>query len=569
MTRKTGRNAEDLSIVGSKSIEFGITRARIFSALFAFSLIYVVIAARMVMLASADVAPHHARVSAAEAIAATRPDLVDRNGQIMATDLPTLSLYAEPYRIVDPQEAADKLALVFDFKDVEALREKLTGDSKFEWVKREITPRQHREVMALGIPGVGFLPEKKRFYPGGRTAAHIVGHVNVDNQGKAGLELHVDRQWLAALHEAGIGRNTAFEPVRSSVDIRAQHALRDELHRSMTRFHALAATGVVMDVETGEVVAAASLPDYDPNFPTGALRESSINRFQTGVFEMGSIMKAVTVAMALDSPKVSLESRFDATKPMRIGRNRVKDYKAKNRVLSVPEIFIYSSNIGTTRLARSQGIEKQKAFLEKMGLFDRLKTELPGSTRPLLPPKWSEFASATVSFGHGISVSPLHMAAAAAAIVNGGRYIPPTFLPRTREAADQVARQVIRPRTSDEMRYLFRLNSEKGSGRKAAVEGYFVGGKTGTAEKVIDGKYDRKKLLTSFLSAFPMNAPRYVVLVTLDEPKAIEGTHGYATAGYNAAPTAGNVIRRIAPILGVMPKIDESGADDMRIARAN
>lgn len=559
---------DDLNLVGSRSLQFGITRARIFSALFAFSLIYVVIAARLGMLAYTDEAPHHARISAAEAIAATRPDLVDRNGQIIATDLPTQSLYAEPYRIVDPREAAEKLATVFDIKNIDALAEKLDGTSKFEWVKREITPRQHREVMALGLPGIGFLPEKRRFYPGGRTAAHIAGHVNVDNQGKAGLELHIDREWLAALHETGLGRDQILEPVYSSIDIRAQHALRDELFKSMTKFHALAATGVIMDVETGEILAAASLPDYNPNFPLGALRESAINRFQTGVFEMGSIMKAVTTAMALDSPQVSLSSQFDATRPMRIGRNTVKDYKAKNRVLSVPEIFIYSSNIGTTRLARSQGIEKQKAFLKKMHLFDRLKTELQGSTKPLLPPKWSEFASATVSFGHGISVTPLHMAAAASAIVNGGRYIPPTFLPRSREDAAALSTRVISAKTSDEMRYLFRLNSEKGSGRKAAVEGFFVGGKTGTAEKVINGRYDRKRLLTSFLSAFPMDNPRYVVLVTLDEPKAIEGTHGYATAGYNAAPTAGNVIRRVAPMLGVMPRIEDGDASDMRIARA-
>ena len=296
----------------------------------------------------------------------------------------------------------------------------------------------------------------------------------------------------------------------------------------------------------------SSVPDYNPNNPFNAADKDRLNRMSAGTYEMGSTFKAFTTAMALDSEKVNLNSQFDASKPIRIARFTISDFHGKHRVLSVPEIFIYSSNIGTAKMADVVGTEGHRAFLKRMGLLDRVKTELPETARPLEPKEWKKLNSITISFGHGVTTTPLQTAVAAAALVNGGKLIPPTFLPRTQEQADEIAQQVIKPKTSALMRYLFRLNVEKGSGRNAEVDGFFVGGKTGTAEKVVNGKYSSSKRFNAFLAAFPMDDPEYVVLTIIDEPKPEEGKSG-ATAGSNAAPMVRSIIRRSAALLGVEP----------------
>jgi cell division protein FtsI (penicillin-binding protein 3) len=529
------------------------TRNRIVVAVAAFAIAYMVIIGRLVTFGVMEPAHVDAFNDPNAGIATSRPDLVDRNGEILATDIRMASLYAEPRNIIDPDEATELITSVLPDLDAPALRKRLAGDAGFIWVKREITPTQRKQIHDLGIPGVGFLTENRRFYPGGPTAAHIVGLVNIDNEGIAGIEKVVDDRWLADLHRAGFARGENLDPVELSIDLRVQHILRDELLGAIERYRAIAATGIVLDVRTGEVLAMVSYPDFDPNNPVDALQPDRLNRMSAGAFEVGSVFKSITFAMALDYGVVTLDDRLDATRPIRVGRFTINDFHGKHRVLTVPEVFIYSSNIGSARMALQVGAERQRAFLERLGFTRKVDTDLPEVALPLVPKKWSELTTMTVAFGHGIAVTPLQVAVADAALVNGGLLIPPTFLRRNRQQAEEVAERVVSPATSDTMRYLFRLNIEKGSGRRAEVEGYRVGGKTGTAEKVENGRYSASKRLNSFLAAFPMDDPQYVVLVVLDEPKA-EKAGGGTTAAANAAPTVSAIIRRSAALLGVQPR---------------
>ncbi len=550
------RHVEPPGAVGCRGNDEVQGRWRVCFAMAGFALLYGVLAFRLVALGIEANASDTSRVKPVDAVAAARPDIIDRNGEILATDIKTASLFAEPRRIIDPDEAAEKLAMVLPELETARLRRQLASDAGFIWLKREITQRQRRLIHDLGIPGVGFIAENRRFYPGGPTASHILGHVNVDNEGIAGMEKYIDSLGLADLHEAGFALDRGLEPIRLCVDLRVQHALRDELAQAIKRYRAIAAVGIVMDVRSGEVLGMSSLPDYNPNDPASSLGKDKLNRATVGVYEMGSTFKMFTTAMALDTGEVSLTDSFDATRPLKVSSFTINDFHGKGRWLSVPEIFIYSSNIGTARMAMKVGIEGQQSFLEKLGLLSTLKTELPETGAPIKPKKWSKLSSMTISFGHGVSVSPLQTAAAAVALVNGGYYIPPTFMPRSGRQAAELARRVVKPATSNAMRTLMRLNVQKGSGRRADVPGYFVGGKTGTAEKVVNGRYSSKKRRNAFVSAFPMDDPRYLVLVVIDEPNP-ERAGISATAGRNAAPTVAGIVRRIAPMLGIQPRLDE------------
>ena len=534
-------------------------RSRFVIAIGAFVLVYAAIGGRLAMW---GVAPDDLETASIRhnPIAVERPDLVDRNGEVLATDIKTASLFAEPRRIIDPDEASELILSVLPDLDPKWLYRRLSSKAGFVWLRRELTPGQQQQILDLGIPGIGFRTEKRRFYPGGDTAAYVVGHVNVDNQGTAGMEKYIDDQGYRALQNAGLAvGQTELQPVRLSIDLRVQHIVRDEVAAAMKRYKAIAAGGVVLDVNTGEVIAMTSLPDYDPNDPAQALDKNRLNRMSAGLYEMGSTFKTFTTAMALDSGKVKLTDTFD-TSPLHIGGFTIHDFHAEHHPLSVPEIFIYSSNIGSAKEAERVGVDAHKAFLTKLGLLTRMDTELPEVATPTQPKEWKPINSMTIAFGHGVSTTPLQTAVAAAAELNGGRLIPPTFLPRTREEADKLAKRVVSPKTSDEMRYLFRLNvaDQRGSGNYANVPGYRVGGKTGTANKVVDGRYSQHKKFNAFLAAFPMEKPRYVVLVVLDEPKPEEGKY-YATAGMNAAPTAGAIIRRSAALLGVKPDFGDDG----------
>jgi cell division protein FtsI (penicillin-binding protein 3) len=536
----------------------GHSRSRITIATLAFCAVYVVIGGRLVQYGLADNLTVSSIPRADQGLA-SRPDLVDRNGEVLATDIRTVSLYAEPRRIVDADEAIERLATVLPDLDIRDTHRKLSSNSGFQWLRRQLTPRQQSDIMALGIPGIGFRPEKRRFYPGGPTASHIVGHVNIDNRGIAGMERYVDSQGLADLFDVGMTIDEKLEPFKLAVDLRVQHIVRDELAAAMDLYQAIAAGAVVLNAKTGEVVAMSSLPDYNPNNAAEALDKDRLNRMSAGTFEMGSTFKTFTTAMALDSGLVSMRDSFDARASIRICGHTIRDFHGKNRVLTVPEIFIYSSNIGTARMADVVGIEGHKEFLTRTGLLTRMRTELPEVAMPTQPSTWRKIHSITISFGHGVSTTPLQTAVAAAALMNGGKLIPPTFLPRTEAEADQVATQVISAQTSEDMRTLFRMNSINGSGRRAEVEGFRVGGKTGTAEKVVNGRYSNSVRFNAYLAAFPMDDPEYIVLVVLDEPKPAPGQHA-ATAGLNTAPTVGAIIRRSASFLGVKPDFGQEGS---------
>lgn len=557
----TGSNAragKALVVDGARKASGHKTRHRIVLVMIGVCLVYGVIAGRLVQYGLRDLTTV-ASIARGDALMASRPDLLDRNGQVLATDIRTVSLYAKPHKITDPDEVIERLATVLPELDVRSVYRKLTSKSQFQWLRRQLTPRQQNDILALGIPGVGFRPEKRRFYPGGPTASHIVGHVNIDNKGIAGMEKYVDGQGLAALAAAGMTIERQMEPVRLSLDLRVQHIVRDELAAAMQRYQAIAAGAVVLNAKTGEVLAMSSLPDYDPNIAAQALEKDRLNRMSAGTYEMGSTFKAFTTAMALDSGLINLGDSFDASKPIRIAGHTIHDFHGKHRTLSVPEIFIYSSNIGTAKMADVVGVEGHQEFLTRIGLLTRMRTELPEVAMPSQPKNWKKINSVTISFGHGVATTPLQTAMSAAAMLNGGLLIPPTFLPRSQADAQRVATRVIKSETSAAMRYLMRLNVEKGSGRRAEVPGFRIGGKTGTAEKVVNGRYSSAVRFNAFLSAFPIEDPQYVVLVIIDEPKPAEGQHS-ATAGLNAAPTVKAIIRRSAALLGVRPSFGEDGA---------
>ncbi|MFZ0239908.1 MAG: penicillin-binding protein 2 [Xanthobacteraceae bacterium] len=541
-------------------------RARIGLAIIAFASVYSVIAARLVMFALASDSHAAHRVVSSDAIATARPDILDRNGTVLATDVRVPSLYAEPRRLIDVDEAIELLTADLPDVDANELRERLSSKSGFVLMRRDITPEQQREIYRQGLPGIGFLNENKRDYPDGAEISHLIGHVNIDNQGIAGIEKWLDGQGLAALHMAGFATDRLQSPIELAVDLRVQHVLHDELAAARAKFGALAAAGLVLNVRTGEVLAMVSEPDYDPNNPRQALDPSRINRLTTGVFEMGSTFKAFTVAMALDSGKATLKSTFDARMPLHMGRFDIHDFEAQHRILSVPEIFTYSSNIGAARMALAVGIDGHKAFLKKMGQLDRLRTELPESAEPIAPKRWANLNTATIAFGHGLSVAPLQAAMGIAALMNGGTLIPPTFLKRSEADAQALGKRVIKPETSAIMRYLMRLNVEKGTAAKADVPGYYIGGKTGTADKVVNGRYSKAKVLTDFMAVLPADQPRYLLLIMLDEPHATPNTHGFTTSGWNAVPTGGAVVARIAPLLGIEPRQGLPGADQLILA---
>ncbi|GAB1582484.1 peptidoglycan D,D-transpeptidase FtsI family protein [Phyllobacterium phragmitis] len=548
----------NIAFEGARKKSGNRARNRLIMAMSCFIGIYAIIGGRLVYYGMQGDEDGGSRGPAVQNLA-SRPDILDRNGEVLATDIKTASLFAEPRRIIDPDETIELLSTVLPDLDWEQTYRKLKSEAGFVWIKRGLTPRQQSQIMALGIPGVGFRTEKTRFYPGGPTASHILGLVNIDNQGIAGMEKYLDSQGLTDLQSTGLAFQQGLEPVRLSIDLRVQHVVRDELVQAMQRYRAIAAGAVVLNAKTGEVLAMASVPDFDPNNPVHALDKDRLNRMTAGTYEMGSTIKSFTTAMALDAGGATLQSKFDASRPLTIGRQTIRDFHGKGRVLTLPEVFIYSSNIGSAREADLVGIEGHRAFLKRMGLLDRMQTELPEVARPVEPKVWKKVHSITISFGHGMMTTPLQTAVGAAALMNGGKLIPPTFLPRSKEQADALAKQVIRPKTSEDMRYLYRLNAEVGSGKRAEVKGYRVGGKTGTAEKVVNGRYSKDVRFNAFLAAFPMDDPTYIVLTIIDEPKPEEGKAS-ATAGLNAAPMVANIIRRSASFLGVKPDFRQETA---------
>jgi cell division protein FtsI (penicillin-binding protein 3) len=486
-------------------------------------------------------------------------DIVDRNGNVLAATLDSPSLYANPKQIVDATEATRKLVRVFPGLRAPEVYTKLTSGKSFVWIRRHLTPLEQYDVNQLGIPGLEFEHEERRVYPDGSLTSHVVGYAGIDNAGFAGVE--------RALNEELRERR---EPLQLSLDLRLQYVLREELQHVIDDFTAKGGAGLIMDVNTGEILAMASLPDFDPNRPVAVdpehpktlLTDRMFNRITLGDYELGSIFKIFTVAMALEAGTSTISSTYDASHPIRIGRFTISDYHGKHRVLNVPEILMYSSNIGAARMALAAGAQRQREFLDRLGLLKKPKIEVFEVATPHYPPKWREVNVMTIAFGHGISVPPLNFATAAAALVNGGILRQATLVKLPAGNAP-LGQQVISTKTSEQMRKLMRLVVEHGTGTMAAAPGYVVGGKTGTADKVSGRHYAERKLLSSFVGVFPINDPKYLVLTMIDEPHPNKQSHGYATAGWTVAPATSRIIQRIAPILGVQP-VDETSPEVQR-----
>ena len=527
--------------VRKETIETGRNRLLVIGALFL--AVFMVIAGRLVWLSLPAAPSGDAFVAAHEyAGLAGRADIVDRNGVVLATSLPTASLYANPANVTDAPEVARRLAAVLSGLDPEMVLAKLESNAGFVWLKRGLAPRQVYEVNRLGIPGLEFRREERRVYPMGRQAAHVLGATDVDGNGIAGVE--------RSFHDMLSGGDA---PLRLSLDVRVQTVMTDVLAGAMRDFDAIGAAGAMLDVRTGEVLALVSLPDFDPNAPATATGDSGFNRVTKGVYEMGSPFKLFTAAAALDSGTVGMDDVYDASRPIRIARFTITDFHPTDKPLTVPEILTRSSNIGAAKMALDVGGVVQRHYLRQLGLLDRSAIELPEVGDPLIPDPWRDINTMTIAYGHGIAVSPLQLASAVAAVVNGGSLVPPTLI-KSGEGRAAVGRRVLSAETSRTMRGLMRFIVLNGTGKNADVPGFAVGGKTGTAEKVVGDDYSADTLISSFVAAFPMSAPRYVLLTLIDEPKGNEGTHGYATGGWVAAPATARLIARIAPLLGFAPQ---------------
>jgi cell division protein FtsI (penicillin-binding protein 3) len=542
---------EALDEPAQQTLEVGRTRLLVTAGLFAVAFVAIALRLVDVTLVKPTGETRLARNHVVGKVEASRADIVDRNGTLLATTLTSPSLFANPKQILDAREATRNLVSVLpDLNEAEVFA-KLTSDRSFVWLKRHLTPRQQFEINRLGVPGFQFEREERRVYPDGNLISHVVGYSGIDNKGLAGIERGFD----AVLKERK-------EPLQLSIDLRLQHIMHEELSRAVREFTAIGGAGIVMDVRTGEVLALVSLPDFDPNKSSTATPETTFNRVTLGAYEMGSIFKTFTAAMALDAHTTTLAGGYDASHPITIGRFTIHDYHDLHRWLSVPEIFEHSSNIGAARMAMAAGGERFKDFLDRVGLLRAPTFEIPEIAAPLVPSPWRDVSTMTVAFGHGISVTPLQVAIAASAVVNGGILRPATIV-KPPEGYVPYGQQVMSARTSEDMRRLMRLVVEQGTGKDAAAPGYLVGGKTGTAEKVRGRGYARKALLSSFLGAFPINDPRYLVLAIIDEPHGNAKSHGFATGGWTAAPVVGRSVARMAPLLGVDP-IDESAPEIRR-----
>jgi len=503
----------------------------------AFVALFGVIGLRLVDLGLTPVpqAPGGSRLASAP----PRGDLLDRHGRILATTVPAPRIVADPAYVRDAQAEARALAAVLDGVDAERLAGRLAGDGRYVVVRREASLAEVEAVRRLGMPAVWGEHRHARVYPNGRTAAHVVGYVDVDTSGLAGAERAFDRELAVPMPEA----------VHLSLDLAVQAAVEDELLAALERHHAKAAAALVMDARTGELLAAASLPNFDPHQPTAADDEARKDRNLTQTFELGSVFKLVNVAMGLDTGVIDVDSVLDATKPIVVNGHRIRDFRPEARPLSVPEALMHSSNIANARIALRIGADRQRAFLKAFNLDRPLALETGNVAPPQLPGRWPQVTVATVAFGHGIAVTPLHLVSAVGGLLGPGHPVPPTLARRSAPvtAAPVVGRDVV-----ETLRGLAWRVAVEGSGRKAQVDGYLIGGKTGTAEKIgADGRYVDGKVRSSFIAALPIHTPRYIVFVMLDEPIGEGERPDLYYGGWTAAPAVGAMIARIGPILGV------------------
>ncbi len=521
-------------------------RNRLTIGVLLFAIAYFVIAGRLTYLSLMNEGPEIAvtQPTIGDGVA-SRADITDRNGVLLATSLPTISLCADAKKILNPDEAIKQILGALPELDADKLKDDIHGNKHCAMIKRHLTPKQYYEVNKLGIAGLEFRPDERRIYPAGRVAAHVVGYTDIDNNGLAGIEKSLDRR----LQEEP-------QSVALSMDLRLQNILHRELSTSMANFKAEGAGGLIMDISTGEILSMVSLPDFDPQHPGDADDAAKFNRDTLGVYEMGSTFKIFNTALALDSGLMHVGDSFDTVHPIEVGSQTIKDFHAETRWLNVAEIFTHSSNIGSARMAERLGGARQRAFLTRLGLTEKMPLEIPEVGAPLVPSAhdWSDATTMTAAFGHGIAVNAVQLVSAVATITNNGTPVRPTLLKDTAPMKMASNEHVISPHTSAVMRALMRLVVTHGTAKGAEVPGYMLGGKTGTADKLgPNHHYMANARLASFIGAFPLNAPRYIVFAVLDDPKGNANTYGFATGGWIAAPVVSKVVAQIGPLLGLTP----------------
>lgn len=546
MSRKSPFGKLSMRIAGEKSSSLDQARGRIVLIVALFIGVYVLIAARLVDATIIQGYFAQAEEQEDTKVAKTAPkrraDIIDRNGVTLATSLKTASLYVDQKRITDPVGTAKALSVIFpDVPYGEALK-KVQGDKRFVWIKRNLTPTEQHRILQIGDPGLAFEYDYRRIYPQGPLTSHIVGYTDTDGKGIAGVEHSFDKLLT-----------TNGEPLKLTLDTRLQHILKREAYKAMMDFTGIGAAGIIMDNHTGEVLASVSLPDFDPHETKVSVQDTRrFNRATLGVYELGSTFKVFTFAAMLDKKKAAMGTEVDARTPLRRGGFTITDYHGEKRVLTLPEAFMVSSNIGTALVSEQVGTKGMQDFYRDLGLLKKADFEIDELGRPILPSPWRDISTLTASYGHGIAVSPLQLVTAFSAITNGGYLVKPTIIQHENKVQRSDIR-IISKETSLKMLQLLRLVVTDGTARKANVKGYEVGGKTGTAEKNINGRYVGNKLVSSFVGVFPVNDPKYTVFIMVDEPKPNKSSYGYATAGWVAVPAVARIVSSMGPILNMKP----------------
>jgi cell division protein FtsI (penicillin-binding protein 3) len=545
-----------IQVAGQRQLALGRSRQRLMIGVLLFVALVAVIALRLVDLALLHDGKRVGGRDLFAALVPPRADIVDRNGAELARTFDAYSIAVRPHDIVgDKRELARRIAAALPGMSVERAYAQLSHAGKYRYLERRVLPTDAKRVNAIGDPGIVLEREPERLYPNLGLGAHILGYTDIDGKGAAGVERAFDERLSRA--------DLRGKPLVLSIDSRIQQAMEHELALAMQKFSAIGASGIVLDAKTGEVLAMTSLPELNPNDAGKGSMEARFNRATLGVYELGSTFKPFTVAMAMDAGTVrSMGDMYDCPKGLKVGRFTINDTHPFGRRCSVAEIMKESSNIGTAQIARELGSVRQQEFLRKMGFLEPVSIELKERGRTLSPgANWGEIATLTVGYGHGIAVTPLHLAMGYAALFNGGIWRPATILKVGKDNPIAPGRRVFTEETSYKMRSLLRLVVTKGTGKKADAPGYRVGGKTGSAEKAMGGGYKRSAVVTSFAGVFPMDDPRYVIVTMLDEPKGIKETYGFRTAGWNVAPVVSKVVSRIGPVLGVVP--DETREPNM------
>ena len=519
----------------------GEGRIRIWIGLAIFSMALLLIVLRLAEVALLTQPP--TRISGDDKVFVQRADIEDRNGELLATTIQNYALYARPRKILDKEVVVAELSTIFPDLNPSDLRRRINLPRDEVRIARGLIPHQRRLVLESGLPGLFTRSEPMRSYPNGAAASHVLGLVNIDLEPMSGVE-HSFNEDITAKDAP---------PKSLSLDLRVQMVLEDEIARSAETFSAHTGAGIVLNIKTGEVLGLASVPEYNPNNRDTISPHQEKNTATNAIYDLGSVFKPLTVAMALDRGVITPNEEFPVHIPFTVQKKLIRDDHPSQTPLDVAHILSESSNRGTALMALRAGGDVQQDFFKALGLFEKSPIELIGRAQPQYHSDWQDISIVTTSYGHGISVTPLHLASAIGAILNGGVYIAPT-LAKVDSAHTPNSHRVISKDTSEMMAKFMRFVVTDGTGRNADVPGLGVMGKTGTADKPAVGGYDTQRLVTSFIAAFPVWDPKYVVMITFDEPQAIEGTHGYATAGWNAAPTAGRVMSRIAPMLDVPDK---------------